>query len=70
MINDDAPRASDGGGSGPKGAGWVIGLFFIFAVIVATGWAEGWWDNNRTTAAAPATSAASAGAHHSGNKVQ
>jgi hypothetical protein len=67
MRNNDAPRGSGQVGPGVRGAGWVIGLFFVFAVIVATGWAEGWWENNRNTAAAPAA------AHHttaSGSKVQ
>jgi cytochrome b len=67
MMNNDAPPKADEGGTGPKGARWVIALFFIFSVIVTTGWAEGWWDNNnRITVAAPAQ----APAHHSGNKVQ
>ncbi len=39
---------------GVPGAGWIVGLFFAFAVIVFTGW---WWEGDRPAAAAP-------GLHH------
>ena len=65
MSNSDAARRSGGVGPGVPGAGWLIGIFVLLAVIVAAGWAEGWWDTNRNTAAAPASQHTTG----SGNKV-
>ena len=31
---------------GPRGRGWVVAAFYIFAAITLTGWATGWWQNN------------------------
>ena len=47
MDTDRTPRAGAyGGGRGPRGRGWVIAAFYVFAAIVLTGWAEGWWQNS------------------------
>jgi hypothetical protein len=54
-----APRRAVDETSGPPGARWFVGIFFLFSVVVLTGMAEGWWDYRSSTAAGPATS------HHS-----
>lgn len=56
MASGHEGQRSGGVRPGVPGAGWVLGIFVVFAVIVLTGMAEGWWDNNRTVATAPAAS--------------
>jgi len=41
---------------GLRGAGWVLAAFYIFAAVVFTGWAEGWWQHTSHAAAPPAAS--------------
>ena len=38
---------------GVPGAGWFIAAFSVFAVVVLTGWDQGWWETNHKIAAAP-----------------
>ena len=54
MTSDDREKWHGGVPPGVPGAGWLIGLFFLFAVFTFTGWYEGWWENDYNNAAAPA----------------
>jgi hypothetical protein len=56
MAKDD-PRQSPGGvPRGLPGAGWVLGTFVVFAIIVFTVWAEGWGTGSLNTATTPTAS--------------
>ncbi len=52
--NDHAPETRGGVPPGVPGAGWLVAAFFVFAVVIFTGWSQGWWEHNYTTAAGPA----------------
>ena len=68
MPQDDHTRWHGGVPPGVPGAGWFIAIFFVFSVVILTGWGEGWWETNHNTA-----TAAPAAAHHttsgSGNRA-
>jgi hypothetical protein len=56
-MADHDPRQSPGGvPPGLPGAGWVLGTFVVFAIVVFTVWAEGWGTGGLNTAKAPAAS--------------
>src|SRR5262245_34469708 len=56
LMTDSESQPSTGGvPPGLPGAGWVLAAFLVFAAVVFTGWAEGWWAHN-SSAAAPAPS--------------
>lgn len=47
------PRTGDYAGNGPRGRGWVIAGFYLFAAVVLTGWATGVWQNAPHAVAPP-----------------
>jgi hypothetical protein len=55
MNPHPAPRRAVEETSGPPGARWFVGIFFLFALVVLTGMFEGWWDYRGSTVAGPAT---------------
>jgi hypothetical protein len=47
------PRSADYTGNGPRGRVWVIAGFYMFAAVMLTGWATGWWQNAPHAVAPP-----------------
>ena len=45
MMDQAKPQSGAITGTGPRGAKWLIGAFYIFAIVLLTGWGEGWWQN-------------------------
>jgi len=52
---------------GVPGAGWLVAAFFVFAIVVFTGWDQGWWDTSHNNVAAAPSHHTTTGA---ANKTQ